>query len=366
MASVQAHNLAVVLNARAKSVNSRVVDLVSSLVPADDLYVSNSMNDARRMVRTIVERRYRTVLTGGGDGTFATFATHLENLLDEGGIESYQPRLGVLKLGTGNALASTFGAALADSKSIERDLDYAANGAMTRPMRFIEVEGKVAPFAGLGLDALILNSYRIVLEHTANTPAFQATEGLAGYALAIAGISLPQYLSEKPPDAVVLNEGAPAWRVGPDGRRVGPMILKGEVIYRGPIRMAAMSKLPFYGFDFKLFPFAMVREDRFHLRVSDAPAQQILAHLPAVWRGRYAARNLHDFLADRVSVHLSSPYPFQIGGDGEGYRSYVSAALRPRPFELIDFRHLQRRRRVPVVSRPWDVVTSALRLGQVS
>jgi diacylglycerol kinase family enzyme len=357
-------SLAVVLNGRAKSVNDKVVDLMGSLVAPQDLYVSRSLSDARRFVRTIVDRRYRTVLTGGGDGTFATFATHLENHLDETGIENYLPRLGILKLGTGNALASTFGAAKTDRASIERDLDYAANGARTRPMRFIEVEGKVAPFAGLGLDALILNSYRIVLEHTANTPAFQATEGLAGYALAIAGISLPQYLTEKQPDAVILNEGAPAWRVGPDGRRVGPMILKGEVIYRGPVRMAAMSKLPFYGFDFKLFPFAMVRDDRFHLRVSDSSAQEILANLAAVWKGTYSSRTVHDFLAEKVSVHLSSPSAFQIGGDGEGYRSYVNVALRTRPYELIDFRHLKAARKGPDIRRPWEMVRGALRAGQ--
>ena len=64
-------NLAVVLNGRAKSVNDAVVDLMGRLVPEQDLYVSRSMSDARRIVRTIVDRRYRTVLTGGGDGTFA-------------------------------------------------------------------------------------------------------------------------------------------------------------------------------------------------------------------------------------------------------------------------------------------------------
>jgi diacylglycerol kinase family enzyme len=357
-------NLAVVLNGRAKSVNDTVVDLMQRLVPAGDLYVSRSMNDARRIVRTIVDRRYRTVLTGGGDGTFATFATHLETHLDAEDIENYLPRLGMLKLGTGNALASTFGAAQPDRRIIERDLDYAANGARTRPMRFIDVEGKVAPFAGIGLDALILNSYRIVLEHTSNTPAFQATEGLAGYALAIAGISLPQYLTEKPPDAVILNEGGPAWRVGPDGKRVGPMILRGEVIYRGPVRLAASSKLPYYGFDFRLFPFAMLRDDRFHLRVSDAPAQEILANLPAVWKGQYFSRTVHDFLAERVSIHLSAPHPFQIGGDGEGYRSYINMNLRQRPYELIDFRHLARKRPLPPIGRPWKMVTSALRAGQ--
>ncbi len=353
-------SLAVILNGRAKSVSDRVVSLVSSVVPSEDLYVSNSMSDSRKIVRSIVDRRYRTVLTGGGDGTFAVFVTRLESHLDETGIEGYLPRLGVLKLGTGNALASTFGAARPELPGLSEDLDYAANGAATRPMRFLEIEGKITPFTGLGLDALILNSYRIVRSYTEKTPASPMTEGIGGYALGIAGISLPQYLTEAAPDAVIVNEGAPAWRVGPDGKRVGPMILKGEVIYRGTVRIVAMSKLPYYGFDFRLFPFAMVRDDRFHLRVSDASGPEILANLPAVWKGEYRSRNLYDFLAEHVSVHLSGPFPFQIGGDGEGYRSYVNVKLRPRPYEVIDFRHLTRRDS-PGLRMPWEAVTRAIR-----
>lgn len=349
------------LNGRAKSVDEDVVGTVAKLVPPQDLYVSRDLTDSRRIVRTIADKRYRTVLTGGGDGTFSTFASHLSHHLDAEGIEDYMPRLGMLKLGTGNALASTFGAARTGPGTLERDLDYAANGARTRPMRFVEVEGKVAPFTGLGLDALILNGYRLVREYTSRTPAATATEGLGGYALAIAGIALPTYITDRPPDAVIVNEGGPAWRVGPDGRRIGPMILNGEVIYRGPVRIAAMAKVPFYGFDFKLFPFAMTREDRFHLRVGDSTAHEVLAHLPAIWQGRYFSRTVHDFLAERVSVHLSGPYPFQIGGDGDGYRSYINVGLVPRPFQVIDFRHLSGPDATARIAHPLNAVSRALR-----
>lgn len=355
------HRLAVLLNGRAKSVDESVIGGVASLVPHEDLYVSRDLTDSRRIVRTIVKRGYRTVLTGGGDGTFATFVTHLEHHLDAEGIEDYLPRLGVLKLGTGNALASTFGAARMDTGRLERDLDYAANGARTRPMRFLEVEGKVAPFTGLGLDAMILNGYRLVREYTSRTPASNATEGLGGYALAIAGVALPQYLTEKMPDAVIVNEGAPTWRLGPDGGRVGPMILKGEVIHRGPVRIVAMGKVPFYGFDFKLFPFAMTRADRFHLRVADSHAPEVLANLHSIWQGRFSSRSVHDFLAEKVSVHLSAPAPFQIGGDGEGYRSYLSVNLRPRNYEVIDFRHFEDWNQRAALARPIQAVASALR-----
>ena len=62
------HRLAVLLNGRAKSVDESVIGAVASLVPHEDLYVSRDLTDSRRIVRTIVERGYRTVLTGGGGG----------------------------------------------------------------------------------------------------------------------------------------------------------------------------------------------------------------------------------------------------------------------------------------------------------
>ena len=102
--------------------------------------------------------------------------------------------------------------------------------------------------------------------------------------------------------------------------------------------MISASKVPYYGFDFKLFPFAMTREDKFHLRVHRANALEMLGYLPSVWKGNYQGSHVFDYLADSVAVHLSSPAPFQIAGDGEGWRSYVKLSLSDVALPIIDFK----------------------------
>ncbi|HND11503.1 MAG TPA: hypothetical protein PLY80_13765, partial [Pseudomonadota bacterium] len=72
---------------------------------------------------------------------------------------------------------------------------------------------------------------------------------------------------------------------------------------------------PCYGFGVRIFPFADVRKDMFHLRCTDASAGETLAHLPAVLRGDYRSPSLHDFLCDAVELRVSEPVPMQSGGD---------------------------------------------------
>ena len=61
--------LAVLLNANARKVDARVVKALSHAVPEQDLFLSRSELDARRIVQSVLERGYPLVFTGGGDGT---------------------------------------------------------------------------------------------------------------------------------------------------------------------------------------------------------------------------------------------------------------------------------------------------------
>jgi hypothetical protein len=136
----------------------------------------------------------------------------------------------------------------------------------------------------------------------------------------------------------IVNDGAPAWRVGPDGRRVGPLILAGETLWEGPVQIASVSRLDGYGYGFRLFPFAYVREDRVSLRISTSGVFEILTQLRLIWRGEYFSDTIIDFLVDRVVMQAESPMPFQIGGDGEGRRSFVRMALAREPLRILDYR----------------------------
>src|SRR5712691_10217792 len=65
--------VAVLLNANARAVTERLRRELEQFVPPEDLFFSRSFEDARSIARTVLERGYGTVLTGGGDGTFVGY-----------------------------------------------------------------------------------------------------------------------------------------------------------------------------------------------------------------------------------------------------------------------------------------------------
>ena len=98
-----ADRVAVVVNGRAKQVTEELVETLDQIVQSGDLFVSRSLDEGKDIARIIVERGYPTVLTGGGDGTFVQMVSWVVRSAEELGKPF--PRFGLLKLGTGNALA---------------------------------------------------------------------------------------------------------------------------------------------------------------------------------------------------------------------------------------------------------------------
>ena len=98
---------AVLLNANAKQVTPRVRHALSSVVAAEHLFFSRDAEEANAIADTVVTRRYGTVFTGGGDGTFVSW---VNRILDASRRHrTPAPRFGVLALGTGNAVAEVVG-----------------------------------------------------------------------------------------------------------------------------------------------------------------------------------------------------------------------------------------------------------------
>jgi diacylglycerol kinase family enzyme len=337
MATVS-RKVAVLINGNARGVSDRVIRLVSSVVPPEHLYISRSITEGRAVVRRILTSGYDVVLTGGGDGTFVQFVTQIRELFGVTTGAVRMPAVGVLKLGTGNALAGLLGCSEPTEEGLTNDFWRARYTALTREMRFIDVEGRVAPFAGVGLDARILNDYNFLKDRSRGTAFEPYLSGGMGYATAISALTIPKVSTRPLPHVTIVNDGSPAWRVGPDGRRVGPLILKGETIYKGPAMIASLSRLDGFGYHFRLFPFAYVRDDRLHLRVAACKLPEIIAGLRLIWRGEYFSDTIHDFLVERVTMQAEKPMPFQIGGDGEGHRSFIRFALAKEPLQLLDFR----------------------------
>jgi len=335
--SARPRGVAVLLNARARSVNTQVRQSLSELVPHEDLYLSQGEEEASEIADWVVARRYQTVFTGGGDGTFVSW---INRILDASERRHQRaPRFGVLALGTGNAVAEMVGAT---PRHHVRDLSRFLAGRVhaTRPIDLVTCEGRRTPFAGVGVDAAILNDYLWLKDRLAGTPLQPLGLGVAGYGLAVALRSAPrQLLERRPAYCEIVNTGREAWRLDREGRRVGPAIGPGELLYAGPCMMAGASTVPFYGMGLRIFPHADKARGLMHLRVvSDLPVATMLMNLQRIWAGDFAHEKLLDFHADQVALRFDRPVPLQVGGDPEGWRDSVSFGMAPSPVELIDFR----------------------------
>ena len=346
--------VAVLLNANARSVSEKLRRELEGFVPSDDLFYSRTFDEARSIARTVLSRGYRTVLTGGGDGTFVCFANCILDAAQRSEVASVShggaalrlspqrlalPRFGVLKLGTGNAVAGMSGAS-GRRVGVVEDILRARSGevAGTRRLHLLSVDGKRAPFAGCGIDAKLLNDYVDLKKKLAAGPLAFASHGGLGYFCSVTGKTIPHYLFTRGvPQIEVVNLGGPCTQVGPDGQPVGREIAHGEILYKGACKMAAAGTVPFYGFGFTMFPHALRAPGRFQLRVTAIGVPKILANLRKIWKGG-TPTGILDFHCEKVLVRWSREMPLQIGGDAEGYRREVVIGMSDLPVDLIDFR----------------------------
>jgi diacylglycerol kinase family enzyme len=331
-----ADRVAVVVNGNAKQVTAELVETLDQIVQSGDLFVSRSLEEGRDIARTIVERGYPTVLTGGGDGTFVQMVSWVVKCSEELGKPF--PRFGLLKLGTGNALAWVLGAQNPRGRGVVADLARLRREGGSRQLRLLEVEDSLTPFAGLGADAIALAYYNTTRDAFYNSRWLRhIASGPVVYSVALLGRIVPKYLLQPTIRVRVINQGAPAIRLGQDGRPVGKPIENGETIYAGPARLLAFGTIPYWGFGARVFPYADEREDRFNLRVVNFGSATVVANLQGIWQGTYRSDRLHDFLVERMLVQCEQPTPLQIGGDLAGVRDQVKVALSERPIRVVDY-----------------------------
>ncbi|MCC7540707.1 MAG: hypothetical protein IT379_31110 [Deltaproteobacteria bacterium] len=323
--------IAVVVNGNAKRVTDDLVDTLSQIVRDGDLFVSRTLEEGEDIARTITERGYHTVLTGGGDGTFVHMVTLLVKQARAAG--KRPPRFGLLRLGTGNALAWVLGA----GQGVVADLARIRREAGSSKLKVIEVDGKITPFAGMGIDGIALNDYNRVKDAMGRIPVLRpfAGGGLA-YLVSIAGVTAPSYLLRKRQHVRIVNTGAPAERIGPDGQPDGPPIPTGATLFDGKARAVAVGTIPYYGFGVRIFPFAADREDRMNLRIVDTNVVEVGVHIREIWKGRYRSPNFMDYFVEKAHIEFEPPTALQIGGDPAGVRESVDVAMA-EPIDVVDF-----------------------------
>lgn len=339
--AVDGHRVAVLLNANARKVSVQVVRALRRLLPPGDLFLSRHELDARRIAQSVVERGYHTVFLGGGDGTVMCF---VNEILDQVAarrryVPVDAPRFAVLKLGTGNSVGSLVSASPHRDGGFLEDVRrvQAQRVPSYRAIDLLRVEGKRAPFAGLGADGKLLNDYNWVKENLAQGPLARVMTGPGGYFASVAFRTVPYFLTHSAAtECEVVNGASPAWRMGADGREV-ETFAPGAILYRGPLMMAAAGTVPFYGYELKMFPFAGKRRGHMDLRLGLLPPSTVLANLPRLWAGRWFPDGLKDFLVKDVEIRFSQPMPFQVAGDAAGARTSVRFEVAPEPIQVADF-----------------------------
>lgn len=316
--AARATRVAIVVNENASRVDRRLVRDLHAALPEPLLFVSSTVDQFELIARQIASHDPDVVLCAGGDGTFVRCVSDVLALGP-----SRPPVFGVLRLGTGNALAASLGA----SADPVADLALARRPENWTELSLLRVDGRLAPFVGAGADALILEDYNRLRRVVARTPFTFLGQGALGYWLALVTRSLWRLVVARRAWVTIRNEGAPAWRMDRRGGPVGEPIRPGSILYRGPTSFLAASTIPHYGFGLRLFPQVTSLVRRFQLRVLDLGAFSVLLRLPAFYRGELYHDRIHDFACSAISVEADTPLPFQIGGDEAGRRTSMRLEL---------------------------------------
>jgi diacylglycerol kinase family enzyme len=332
--------VAVLLNVNARQVTDRVVRALSHVVAERDLFLSHSAAEGKAFAAQMLDCGYQTVFCGGGDGTFMALVNDVLEHLERQRGPLRPPQFGLLKLGTGNGLASMVRASSAKDDRFVEDVLRAKAGEVPghRNLDLLRVNGLRAVFAGLGVDGKVLNDYVWVKQHLARGPLRRSMTGPRGYFTSVALKTLPYYLTHSTcTECEVTNGRFPAYRLGPDGQPMGAPIAPGDLVFRGRLNFAAAATIPFYGFGFRMFPFAGQRPGMMQLRLARVSPLQAVANLPRLWKGEYFSKDIHDFHIAEATVRFARPMPLQIGGDAEGYREVLTFDMAPEQIEILDF-----------------------------
>ena len=330
--------IAALLNGRAKRVNAKVVRALERALPEALILVSDDFDQARRHVRRICEEKPLAVLSGGGDGA----VVRLLNLLREEGHGAPLPKIGVLKLGTGNGWARTSGAG--DFFPMLRDLPKMPAELPTQRFDLVEVENTLCHFAGVGWDAKLLNDYLRNLDKRSSQLigsriASRIHKGIPGYLYSVFRITVPEEWAAMrkfgQARVVLENRGQEVFGMNGAGELEA---LQGTHLFEGPVGVGAASSTPEWGFNFRAFPFARAKPGFINIRVYDRPVLDAVRSMFKLWKGEARVAGMHDFFVKHVTMTFSRPMPFQIGGDGVGLREQIDFRAAKETVPLVDWR----------------------------
>jgi diacylglycerol kinase family enzyme len=310
-----------IINDHARRANARTARKLETALPGR-VRRTGSLDEARAAIRAEIARGVDLVVLGGGDGTVVMGVQLIAEACRGAG--KPPPAIGVLRLGSGNAIADAAGATDDPAADLAR---LVAGRGVWRTLPLLETLGVRAPFVGAGVDAQLLEDHEAIGRVVDRVPGARRLVGAGTrYALSVALRSLPRFAAGSRAQATVTNRGAPAIelaRGGPTGRTRAP----GEVLWAGACTLVAGATIPFFGFGLRMFAFAESRPDRFQLRCGDAGLLEIARNTPAAFRGDYFSDSVSDFLCDRVEIAFDRDTAIEAGGELLGRERRIELAL---------------------------------------
>ena len=309
-----------IVNANARRLRDPLRASLSRALPGATVF-TRSLEEARGAIHAEVARGVDLVVLGGGDGTVVMGLA----LIGEAcrGAGRPEPALGVLRLGSANAIADAAGA----SSDPAADLARLARGdSAWRSMRLLRVLGVRSPLVGVGAEARLLEDRAAVGRLVDRVPLARRLVGdVARSALAIAGRSVQRLAQPSRVHAVISNLGAPAIEVV-RGAPTGRSIATGDILWKGTCSLVAGSTLPDLGLAGAPLA-AAARGDLFHLRCGEAGWLDLLRGAPAGRRVDRSSGRISDFLCNRVEIQLDDELSIDAGGELLGRRRRLELEL---------------------------------------
>ncbi|MBN2693053.1 hypothetical protein JXR93_00195 [bacterium] len=336
MKKIDRSKIAILLNDNARNVNDSVKKEVESLIPRENIFYTKSLEEADITIAKILNEGYTHVFTGGGDGTLVYFLNRMKEIKKTARLKVKLPVVGILRLGTGNAVAIYTNS----GKKIADDLKTILKGGAykTQKIPLIKVNDKYFTFGGFGIDALVLNDYDNVKKTIKNRLLRWPFIGLKGYFTVAIGITLPKTFFSKRPIIEIYANSDNVYRASFSKGFEKIEVKKGDLIFKGPFSMLVLGTTPYYGYGLKLLPFVGKKERTFQVKIINLHPVQMPIEVLRAWNGKYESNSSQDFLFEDVTVKFSEDVPFQIAGEAAGYIRETRISLSHEDIDFIEFR----------------------------
>jgi len=314
---------AFVINAHAKKVDEYLIKKLIKIIPSTDLFYSKNIKNSEHYFRFILKKGYGKIISGGGDGTFVNAINIIRKIAREEGVKRI-PAIGILSLGTGNALAKEL-----SSRAPLKDLKHFINHKKIYLKEFKMIEcnnGIITPFAGIGYDAEVLQDYLHLKKKLKKTFLSKIISSICGYIISFITITLPRYIKNRKKIVTVkVITKAKAYKIIRTKSDYKEIIFNSnQIIYNGNISLLSIGSIKYFGYGLKMFPLANYKKKFLHLRIVSCNPLFFLANINKIWNGTFYNKHIHEFLITNVEVINSTILPYQIGGDFMNYKKKVS------------------------------------------